>query len=124
MSEKVPPAKFQQFLDFQSEMAKANGFKDMSEMWMVAYDDGTPEWTAEGFKQEMLDIWEEIRPMYEILHAYVRMKLREKPEYADIIQECGYIPAYLTGNMWAQVKLFCFDMFIVEITCYLKVIAF
>lgn len=76
----------------------------MADMWMVAYDDGTPEWTADKFKQKIFGIWEEIRPMYETLHAYVRMKLRKMPEYEGIIQQCGYIPAYVTGNMWAQVS--------------------
>lgn len=75
----------------------------MSEMWMVTYNDGTPDWTTAKFKQQMLDIWEDIRPMYETLHAYVRMKLRRMPQYKGVIEKCGYIPAYLTGNMWAQV---------------------
>lgn len=74
----------------------------MSEMWMVYYDDETPEYSGAGFKQQMYDIWEDIRPMYDKLHAYVRMKLRKRPEYENLIQKCGFIPAYITGNMWAQ----------------------
>lgn len=72
-------------------------------MWLIKYNDGSPDWTTEKFKEKMLNIWEDIRPMYEALHAYVRMKLRRIPQYKDIIEKCGYIPAYLTGNMWAQV---------------------
>lgn len=75
----------------------------MSEMWLVEYDDGSEKWTAENFRKQIRDIWEEIKPMYELLHAYVRMKLRKKPEYEKLIDKCGYIPVYLTGNMWAQV---------------------
>ena len=34
------------------------------------------------------------------LHAYVRLKLREK--YGDVVPENGPIPAHLLGNIWAQ----------------------
>ncbi|CAL8095791.1 unnamed protein product [Orchesella dallaii] len=102
MSEAVPPLKYQQFLSYQSAMARANGFRDMSEMWMVTYDDETTGWTAEQFKNLIRNLWVQIKPLYEKLHAYVRMKLRRIPEYEPLIEKCGYIPAQLTGNMWSQ----------------------
>lgn len=76
----------------------------MSEMWMAGYDDETPEWTAVLFKQQMLAIWDQLRPYYNILHAYVRMKLRRLPEFQDRITKYGYLPAHILGNMWAQVN--------------------
>jgi hypothetical protein len=75
----------------------------MSEMWLAGYDDESPEWTAVAFKKQMLDIWEQLRPNYNILHAYVRMKLRRLPEYEDKISKYGYLPAHILGNMWGQV---------------------
>ena len=45
-------------------------------------------------------LWEQVRPLYLSLHAYMRMKLREK--YGDIVPENGSIPAHLLGNIWAQ----------------------
>lgn len=75
----------------------------MSEMWLAGYDDESLGWTAVRFKQDMRNIWEELRPYYNILHAYVRMKLRRLPEYEDRISKYGYLPAHILGNMWAQV---------------------
>lgn len=46
---------------------------------------------------------EEIRPVYNILHAYVRMKLKQMPEFADKIPSSGLLPVELLGNMWGQV---------------------
>jgi peptidyl-dipeptidase A len=77
----------------------------MSEMWLAGYDDETANWTAVAFKKQMLNTWEELRPYYNKLHAYVRMKLRRIPEYADRITKYGNLPAHLLGNMWAQVML-------------------
>ena len=46
-------------------------------------------------------LWEQVRPLYVSLHAYVRNKLREK--YGDaVVPASGPIPAHLLGNMWAQ----------------------
>ena len=41
-----------------------------------------------------------MRPLYLKLHAYMRMKLREK--YGDVVPANGPIPAHLLGNIWAQ----------------------
>jgi peptidyl-dipeptidase A len=53
------------------------------------------------FAKEVDRLWEQVRPLYVSLHAYVRWKLREKygPE---VVPERGPIPAHLLGNMWAQ----------------------
>lgn len=76
----------------------------MSQMWLTGYDDESPDFDAVIFKRQMLDIWEELRPYYNILHAYVRMKLRRLPEYQDRITKYGYLPAHILGNMWGQVS--------------------
>lgn len=49
----------------------------------------------------MENIFDQIRPLYEQLHAYVRHKLRL--QYGNhIVDEDGPIPMHLVGNMWAQ----------------------
>ena len=49
----------------------------------------------------MDDIFEEIRPLYEEIHAYVRHRLVQK--YGkEVVSETGPIPMHLLGNMWAQ----------------------
>ena len=51
-------------------------------------------------RKELDRLWEQVRPLYVSLHAYVRMKLRAK--YGDMVPEKGPIPAHLLGNIWAQ----------------------
>jgi peptidyl-dipeptidase A len=55
---------------------------------------------ADAFPQELDRLWEQVKPLYLSLHAYVRAKLRAK--YGDVVPANGPIPAYLLGNMWAQ----------------------
>jgi peptidyl-dipeptidase A len=45
-------------------------------------------------------LWDQVRPLYLKLHAYVRTKLHDK--YGDVVPERGPIPAHLLGNIWAQ----------------------
>ncbi|HMY59070.1 MAG TPA: M2 family metallopeptidase, partial [Pseudomonadota bacterium] len=45
-------------------------------------------------------LWEQVKPLYEALHCYTRMKLRQT--YGNRVPESGPIPAHLLGNMWAQ----------------------
>ena len=75
--------------------ARELGFKDMGAMWRSKYD-----MTPEEFAAELDRLWEQVRPLYVSLHAYVRWKLREK--YGDVVPASGPIPAHLLGNMWAQ----------------------
>ena len=64
-------------------------------MWRAKYDMPPDEFT-----KELDRLWEQVRPLYLQLHAYVRMKLREK--YGDVVPANGPIPAHLLGNIWAQ----------------------
>jgi peptidyl-dipeptidase A len=45
-------------------------------------------------------LYEQLRPLYLQLHAYVRTKLHQK--YGDVVPEKGPLPAHLLGNIWAQ----------------------
>jgi len=42
-------------------------------------------------------LWDQVRPLYLKLHAYTRLKLREK--YGDLVPAAGPIPAHLLGNI-------------------------
>ena len=64
-------------------------------MWRSKYD-----MPPDAFTKELDRLWDQVRPLYLKLHAYVRMKLREK--YGDIVPANGPIPAHLLGNIWAQ----------------------
>lgn len=72
------------------------GFADMGALWRSNYD-----MPPEKFAAEVERLWQQVRPLYESLHAYVRTRLREK--YGPgIVSADGLIPAHLLGNMWSQ----------------------
>ena len=45
-------------------------------------------------------LWQDLKPFYEELHAYVRFKLSKT--YPGEVKDKEAIPAHLLGNMWAQ----------------------
>lgn len=51
------------------------------------------------FQSAIMKLWNDLKPLYQELHAYVRYKLRQK--YPQV-PENGTIQAHLLGNMWAQ----------------------
>jgi peptidyl-dipeptidase A len=92
-----PPIKplFEKYVALGNKGARELGFADMGAMWRSKYD-----MPPDAFPAEMDRLWEQVRPLYLSLHAYVRSRLREK--YGDIVPANGPIPAHLLGNMWAQ----------------------
>ena len=76
--------------------AREMGFKDLGAMWRAGYD-----MSPEQFSQEVERLWQQVKPLYDSLHAYVRAKLVEKygPTAVDAN---GMIRADLLGNPWAQ----------------------
>ncbi|XP_042206162.1 angiotensin-converting enzyme-like isoform X2 [Homarus americanus] len=82
------------FVRLANKAAKLNGFDNMGEMWVYPYE-------SETFRADLAELWEQLKPLYQQLHAYVRRKLREK--YGERrISRRGPIPAHLMGNMWSQ----------------------
>jgi len=79
-----------------NEGARELGYSDTGAMWRSNYDMPPAEFAA------MVDgVWDDLRPLYQSLHTYVRWKLNEK--YGDAVQpKTGPIRADLLGNMWAQ----------------------
>lgn len=86
---------YQRFAELSNRGASELGFADTGAMWRSKYD-----MPPEDFAREMDRLWEQVRPLYLSLHAYVRLKLREK--YGEIVPANGPIPVHLTGNLWAQ----------------------
>ena len=92
-----PPMRtdYARFVELSNKGAKEIGFADTGAMWRSKYDMPPDEFT-----KELDRLWDQVRPLYLKLHAYVRIKLREK--YGDIVPANGPIPAHLLGNIWAQ----------------------
>ncbi len=93
----APPIRplFQKYVELGNKGARELGFADMGAMWRSKYD-----MPADAFPAEVDRLWDQVKPLYLSLHAYVRWKLREK--YGDLVPASGPIPAHLLGNMWAQ----------------------
>jgi peptidyl-dipeptidase A len=92
-----PPMKkeYERFVELSNVGAKELGFADTGAMWRSKYDMPPDE-----FSREVDRLWEQVRPLYLSLHAYVRVKLHEK--YGDVVPASGPLPAHLLGNIWAQ----------------------
>jgi len=86
---------FVRFVELSNKGARELGFKDTGAMWRAKYD-----MPPDDFAKELDRLWEQVRPLYVSLHAYVRWKLHEK--YGDVVPPKGPIPAHLLGNIWAQ----------------------
>ncbi|HEX7780849.1 MAG TPA: M2 family metallopeptidase [Vicinamibacterales bacterium] len=86
---------YTRFAELSNTGARELGFADTGAMWRSKYD-----MPADEFAREVDRLWEQVRPLYMSLHAYVRMKLREK--YGDAVPASGPLPAHLLGNIWAQ----------------------
>jgi len=79
-----------------NEGARELGFTDTGAMWRSGYD-----MTPAEFAALTEQIWQEVKPLYNSLHCYVRGKLNAR--YGDAVQPArGAIRADLLGNMWAQ----------------------
>ncbi len=94
----APPLRkpFARYVELANKGARELGFADTGAMWRAKYD-----MDPDAFAKELDRLWEQVRPLYLSLHAYVRSKLREK--YGDsVVPANGPIPADLLGNMWAQ----------------------
>ncbi len=92
-----PPMRkdYARFVELSNKGARELGFPDSGAMWRSKYD-----MPPDAFTKELDRLWDQVRPLYLKLHAYVRMKLHDK--YGDIVPANGPLPAHLLGNIWAQ----------------------
>src|SRR6476646_8269703 len=86
---------FVRYVALANKGAQQLGFKDNGAMWRSKYD-----MDPDAFARELDRLWDQVRPLYQSLHAYVRARLHDK--YGDAVPATGPIPAHLLGNMWAQ----------------------
>lgn len=85
---------FQKYIDLNKESALLNGFKDGADLWLDEYE-------VADFEQQVDRVVEQLMPLYQQIHGYVRYRLRQfyGPQ---IVSERGPLPMHLLGNMWAQ----------------------
>ncbi len=89
-------AKYQRFVELANQGAQEIAFNDVGVLWRARYD-----MTPAQFEAEENRLWQQVRPLYEQLHCYVRRKLGATYGQ-DKVPGGKPIPAHLLGNMWAQ----------------------
>jgi peptidyl-dipeptidase A len=76
--------------------ARELGYTDVGALWRSNYDMPPDE-----FAKEEDRLWEQLKPLYLSLHAYMRGQLRKKYG-SGLVPENGPVPAHLLGNIWSQ----------------------
>lgn len=80
---------FKEYVDLSNEAARLNNFTDNAEQWI-------DEFETNNFRDQIRSLWEQVKPLYLQIHAYIRHQLRLK--YGEnAVSERGPIPAHLLG---------------------------
>lgn len=83
------------FMELSNDAAKRNQFLDTGDMWRFDYED-------DNLQQNMINLWDKVKPLYNELHTYVLHRLIELYGTDKISPDTTHIPAHLLGNMWGQ----------------------
>jgi peptidyl-dipeptidase A len=84
------------FVELTNQGARELGYRDAGAMWRSKYD-----MPPDQFSAEVDRLWNQVKPLYDSLHCYVRTNLTKK--YGAAAVPPGQpIPAHLLGNIWAQ----------------------
>ena len=87
---------YERFIELSNAGAQELGFADVGDMWRSRYD-----MPPDNLIAELERLWEQVRPLYESLHCYVRAELGKEFGTA-VVPQRQPIPAHLLGNMWSQ----------------------
>ncbi len=89
-------ADYARLVELANAGARELGYADTGALWRSNYDMAPEEFAALTER-----LWGEVKPLYEAIHCYTRMKLSER--YGAAVQpRTGPIRADLLGNMWGQ----------------------
>lgn len=105
---------YEQLIDLTNDAAKYNSNMHISLLqdpsptdrilstdFSSAYEYWTFPFESNNVRQDVENVWNEIRPLYELIHAYVRRKLREF--YGpNKINRNAPLPDHVLGNMYSQ----------------------
>jgi len=94
---------YARYIELGNEGAREIGFDDMGALWRSGYD-----MAPDAFEADVERLWQQVKPLYDQLHCYVRGRLR-KAYGPEKVPASGPIPAHLLGNMWAQDWSYVYD---------------
>jgi peptidyl-dipeptidase A len=92
---------YRRYVDLTNKGARENGYTDRGQAWRGKYE-------VDDLGAIVKKLWNDLRPLYLEMHAYVRHKLTKV--YPGKVSENDYIEAHLLGNMWAQSWVNIFDL--------------
>ncbi|KAG8590676.1 hypothetical protein GDO81_006840 [Engystomops pustulosus] len=96
---------YEEYVDLENEAAVLNGYDDYGDYWRGNYETLTSDspyiYTREDVIIDVNRTFEEILPLYQELHAYVRSNLQKTYGY-EYIDSNGGLPAHLLGDMWGR----------------------
>lgn len=95
---------YEEYVELENEVARLNGYSDYGDYWRANYEANSPEnykYSRDQLIEDVEKTFEQIKPLYEQLHAYVRHKLGQ--QYGpELISSTGGLPAHLLGDMWGR----------------------
>ncbi|NNM14307.1 MAG: M2 family metallopeptidase [Gammaproteobacteria bacterium] len=87
---------YARFVELTNAGAKELGYANTGDVWKGGYDMTSAEFEAESER-----LWNQVKPLYDELHCYVRDKLADTYGENKVSRD-GPMPAHLMGNMWSQ----------------------
>ncbi|NXT84185.1 ACE2 enzyme, partial [Zapornia atra] len=95
---------YEEYVDLKNEIARLNNYSDYGDYWRANYEADYPEnykYSRDQLIKDVEKTFEQIKPLYQQLHAYVRHRLGQfyGPEF---ISSTGCLPAHLLGDMWGR----------------------
>ncbi|NXA46901.1 ACE2 enzyme, partial [Nothocercus julius] len=95
---------YEEYADLKNEAAKLNGYSDYGDYWRANYEADNPveyKYSRDQLIEDVEKTFDQIKPLYEQLHAYVRHRL-EQVYGPELISPTGCLPAHLLGDMWGR----------------------
>ncbi|XP_033759589.1 uncharacterized protein LOC117341835 [Pecten maximus] len=83
--------KYAEIVGLRNEAANELGFIDTGEVWRSRYE-------GMASKQDLEGLWEQVKPLYQELHCYVRKRLRTLYG-TERFPVSGQIPSHILGNL-------------------------
>ncbi|NXC15860.1 ACE2 enzyme, partial [Corythaeola cristata] len=95
---------YEEYVELKNEVAKLNNYSDYGDYWRANYEADYPEeyeYSRDQLVEDVEKTFEQIKPLYQQLHAYVRYRL-EQVYGSELISSTGCLPAHLLGDMWGR----------------------
>ncbi|KAM9246305.1 angiotensin-converting enzyme 2 [Leptosomus discolor] len=95
---------YEEYVELKNEVAKLNSYADYGDYWRANYEADYPEeykYSRDQLVEDVEKTFEQIKPLYQQLHAYVRHRL-EQVYGPELISSTGCLPAHLLGDMWGR----------------------